>query len=121
MMLPYFYDLPVRFRLFGQTIEVTRNSEDFVEKEGLSGFACFRRNQIQIKDNPHRDKLGQTFFHELMHFVLYHAGAAYHPDKQDYMHQAEDFVDLCGSLLHQAFTSMEFEDWEFEETTPNGG
>ena len=105
--------IPARFKLFGQTINVVFKPEYFAENDGVYGCASYRLNEIQLR--PPTDTLPlsveqveQTFYHELMHFVLYHAGAAY-TGKKDYMHQEEGFVDLCGGLLHQAMTTAVYQ------------
>lgn len=104
--------IPERFKLMGQTIQVVYSPEKFNEADGRYGFSSYRKNEIQLRPstsvNPLNDEqIGQTFCHELMHFIIYHAGAAY-KGKEDYMHQDEGFIDLCGQLLHQALTTMEY-------------
>ena len=42
-----------------------------------------------------------TFFHELMHAVLFTTGLTDHSEKE---------VDLWGALLHQFMTSVEFKE-----------
>lgn len=105
--------VPKHFKLMGQTIQVVFLPEIFVEKDGFYGFSSYRQNQIQLRPstsiNPLTDEqICQTFCHELMHFILYHAGNAY-KGKEEYMHQDEGFVDLCGHLLHQALITMEYD------------
>ena len=104
--------IPKRFKLMGQTIEVEYQSDHFRDN-GWEGTASYRRNKIILQPNSDAvplkpEMLEQTFMHELVHFVLYHSGAAY-TGKRDYMHQDEGFVDLTASLLHQALTTMEYE------------
>jgi len=106
--------IPKRFKLFEQTIAVTFDPKNFIEQDGYQGFACYRTNQIQLRESntttPRSDdQINQTFYHELMHFILYHAGAA-NTGKKDYLHQEEGLVDLCGSLLHQALATMEYDE-----------
>ena len=104
--------IPNKFKLFGQTIKVVCDHSFFTEKDGYCGFASYRANQIQLlPSTPTRpltdEQISQTFCHELMHFIIYHAEASC-SGKADFMHQDEGFIDLCGSLLHQALTTMEF-------------
>ena len=104
--------IPNSFQLLGQRITVVVDPSCFTEKDSAYGYASYRTNQIQLRPSTethplNQEQLEQTFCHELMHFILYHAGAAY-SGKHDYMHQDEGFVDLCGSLLHQAITTMEY-------------
>ena len=105
--------IPTRFRLFGQTITVCFDPEKFIENDDIYGACSYRRNEIQLRPSTKTrplssEQIAQTFWHELTHFVLYHAGAAY-SGKSNYMHQDEGFVDLVGSLLHQAVSTFEFE------------
>jgi predicted SprT family Zn-dependent metalloprotease len=105
--------IPNKFKLLGQTITVAFPHERFTDTDGEYGFASYRKNEIQLRPSSpmlplSEEQIAQTFWHELTHFVLYHAGAAY-SGKSDYMHQDEGFVDLVGSLLHQAVSTFEFE------------
>lgn len=104
--------IPKSFQLLGQTIRVVFRPEKFTEHDGNTGFASYRLNEIQLcpstETHPLTDKqIEQVFWHELTHFVLYHSGAAY-SGKEDYMHKEEGFVDLVGSLLHQAVTTFNY-------------
>lgn len=106
-------ELPTRFKLFGQTISVMFSPERFTDSDGLYGFSCYRKNEIQLRPSTEtlpftHEQIMQTFWHELTHFILFYAGAAY-GGKTDYMHQDEGFIDIVGSLLHQAVESFEFE------------
>ena len=105
--------IPGRFKLLGQTISVVFVPGEFTERDGAHGFASYRLNQIQLRPPTEThplsaEQIGQTFCHELTHFILFHAGAAY-TCKDDDMHRDEGFVDLFGSLLHQALTTMEYD------------
>lgn len=104
--------IPNNFKLLGQTITISFCPDKFTDSDGHYGFACYRKNEIQLRPStatlPLSDEqIAQSFWHELTHFVLYHAGAAY-SGKSDYMHQDEGFVDLVGSLFHQAVSTFEF-------------
>jgi len=104
--------IPNKFQLLGQTISVSYQPDKFSESESAYGFASYRRNEIQLRPstevNPlSEEQIAQTFWHELTHFVMFFAGAAYSA-KTDYMHQDEGFVDLVGSLYHQATSTFEF-------------
>lgn len=103
--------IPDRFKLFGQTIKVEYPQEVFREKDGYEGFAVYRLNEIQLRpySAASKEKMEQTFYHELTHFILYHAGASY-SGKTEYMHQDEGFVDIVASLLHQAISSFEYDE-----------
>jgi len=43
--------IPDRFKLFGQTINVTYPEHVFKEKDGYEGFAVYRLNEIQLRPN----------------------------------------------------------------------
>jgi len=105
--------IPSRFKLLGQTISVVFTPDKFTENDGSVGFASYRLNKIELRPTTSvhpltEEQIGQTFWHELTHFVMYHAGASY-SGKEDYMHQDEGFVDLVGSLYHQAVSTFEFD------------
>jgi len=77
---------------------------EFIEKDaGCIGTSSYRENRIVLRPSLptyplNQEQLEQAFCHEVVHFLLYHAGAAY-SGKTDYMHQDEGFVDLLASLL----------------------
>lgn len=96
----------------GQTITVCYPAGLFTENDGYHGFASYRKNEIQLRPSTEINPLSaeqqeQAFWHELTHFILYHGGAAY-KGKEEFMHQDEGFVELVGSLLHQAVNSFEY-------------
>jgi predicted SprT family Zn-dependent metalloprotease len=103
-------NIPTRFKLFGQTINIVYPEHVFREKDGYEGFATYRTNEIQLRPNStlSQEAKEQTFFHELTHFILYHAGASY-SGKTEFMHQDECFVDMVSNLLHQAISTFEYE------------
>lgn len=106
-------DIPVRFKLFARTISVVWTEGPFVERPECSAFSSFRLDQIQMNPNPvvggpNDDRSKQSFCHELMHFILYHTGAAFRGDDPTLMHRDEDFVDLCGNMLHQVLETAEY-------------
>lgn len=94
--------IPNRFKLFGMTIEIVWDKEPFVERPEVSAFSSYRKNRIEL--NPNRsisgndEQVEQTFFHELMHFITYHAGSSYRGKDHSIMHQDEEFIDLAGCL-----------------------
>lgn len=105
--------IPKRFKLMGQTVEVVYK-DDFRYENDWHGLTSFRRNKIELqtpsKDNPIPDcQIEGTFCHELMHFILFFTGSDYKSPKDD-LHCDEHLVDLCGQLLHQALSTMEFEE-----------
>jgi predicted SprT family Zn-dependent metalloprotease len=104
--------IPTRFKLFAQTILVEFDLTFFQDREGVYGYADYRRNRIILRPSSelvpvNEEQLEQTFLHELMHFILYHIPNV--PEDAGYLHQNEGIVDLLASLLHQARTTMEYE------------
>ena len=103
--------IPKRFKLLGQTIIVELESSLFI-KEDMYGYASYRRGRIGLQtsseDMPIPDDIIlTTFFHELMHHILYMAGE----DNIDPpLHKREYLVDRISGMLHQAFSTMEYED-----------
>ncbi len=110
-------NIPKSFKLLGQTINVIFDAAQFVEKDGYHGFASYRLNEIQLKPGLKKDLTEAAFCHELMHFILYHAEAAL-PKDSEYPHKEEGFVEMCGALLHQALTTMEYESEVEKEEIP---
>ena len=103
--------IPKRFKLLGQTINVVWDACHFIERTDAAAFASYRLKEIQMNPNVSyqtEEAKQQTFLHELVHFILYYSESSYQ-GKTDYMHQDEGFVDLTASLLHQALTTMEYE------------
>ena len=97
--------IPKRFKLLGQTIEVVENPSLGVTDDAR-GMAHYRMSKIEIQpngeNNPFPDShIGHTFCHELTHFLFHLAG--YPEDRSD-----EIKVDRIAGLLHQALTTMEY-------------
>lgn len=104
--------IPKSFKLLGQTVRVTWNNQPFIEKDGYVAFACYRTNEIQMNpDMPYRndEQRQQSFMHELIHFIIYYSQTT--RDKtSEFMHEDEPFIDMTAHLLHQALTTMEYQD-----------
>ena len=99
--------IPKRFKLLGQTIEVVYE-EKILSRNGLCGQARFDDNQIALLKHTSEiprpaTSVEQTFFHEMMHFVL--TGAGFKELCAD-----EQFVDIVGNLLHQVLTTAEYDE-----------
>lgn len=108
-------EIPKRFKLLGRIIEVNENAR-LMQDRNWTGAADYAKDVIEILPindtyQASRAKIEQTFCHELCHHLLYHAGGSINYDLKsgDYIHKNEEFVDLLGSLLHQALTTMEYE------------
>jgi len=98
--------IPKRFQMHGQVIEVQFN-EKLNYRDDNRGLASFRRNVIELQPTSDstpmpQTHIEQTFCHELIHYLFHHAGMAEDRDN-------EQKVDLLASILHQAFTTMEYE------------
>lgn len=107
--------IPKRFKLLGRTIEVVDNPRLFQERN-WNGAACYEEGKIELQpicevNRMSACKAEQVFCHEFAHFLLYFAGAAVNHDLKGggYIHNNEEFVDLLGSCIHQALTTMEYE------------
>jgi predicted SprT family Zn-dependent metalloprotease len=102
--------IPKRFKLMGRTIEVEYDNQ-LLYDDDRQGSAQYRFNKIVLQprnDAQPMPNLEQTFCHELIHWILYFSGAAYKGDR-DHMHQEEGLVDVMACLMHQALTTMEYE------------
>jgi len=107
--------LPKRFQLMGRKIEVVERV-DLLQDRDWTGAAVYSQDKIELLPTSEiyvrsQAAVEQTFFHELVHHLLYHAGGAINHDLKSggYLHKNEEFVDLLGSLLHQAVTSAEYD------------
>lgn len=99
--------IPKRFKLCGQTIEVVFD-ELLIHKNDNRGEAVYRDNTIKlmpaITGNPTpKTAIEEAFCHEMTHFILHTAG--YRDEASD-----EAMVFRLGHLLHQALTTMEYEE-----------
>lgn len=100
-------NIPKRFKLFGQTIEVEMQ-EYLNDKSDCRGQTKYRENKIylQMIDGKYYSRpvenLDQTFCHELVHWILYLM--------HEKLEEDEKFVEVFSSLLHQALTTAQYED-----------
>jgi hypothetical protein len=98
--------IPKRFKLFGQTIEV-KEDPNLWHDQNYVGLADYRNNRITLQSTTEGcscpvEQIEQTFCHELLHHLFDKGG--YADDRGN-----EDKVDMLASLLHQALTTMEYE------------
>ena len=103
--------IPKKFKILGQTIDIIFETQELI-KHDLVGSAVYRENKILLRPSTEstpltNEQIEFTFYHELIHYILYFAEAAY-SGKSEYMHQDEGFVDLCAGLLHQALSTMDY-------------
>lgn len=96
--------IPKRFKLYAQEIEV-EIVKDLFDKQDDCGLADYRQNKIQLQciaTQPRpTTQQEQWFCHELVHFILYHAG-------YDKLRKDEDLVERVSLLLHQALSTAEY-------------
>lgn len=102
-------NIPSRFQLFGRWIEVDF-VDDLVDGRNIVGSSNYDKQHIHLQRPSASHKrsdaeIEQTFLHELTHLLLRGAG------RPDLCHD-EDFVAVFSSLLHQALTSVEYDDDE---------
>ena len=102
--------IPKRFKLHGQTIEV-KEDPNLLDSHDWNGAASYRRGEISIlpssPTSPRKPgQIEQTFCHELVHHLFYAANAK---AGDNWLHKDEEMVDLIASLLHQAITTAEYE------------
>lgn len=99
--------IPKRFKLMGQTIDVVYDAK-MADTDDCSGLAKYRFNQIALLPNTEGTlrlptRIEQTFLHELIHWMFYVLG-------ETDLRNNEKLVDSMAGLLHQALTTMEYED-----------
>lgn len=97
--------IPERLMLHGQVVAVIKDKL-LMTQQGNRGECRYDYNEIRLQPETEgvptpRGKLEQSFFHELYHQILFHAGA-------DELAKNEEHVDLVSNLLHQAFATAEY-------------
>lgn len=96
--------IPKSFKLFGRTVSVII-VPGLVAREDARGVSSYRLQQIQLEPLGEVNLIEnqeQTFCHELIHWLLFALG-------EGELGNNEKFVDLMGSALHQALTTMEYD------------
>jgi hypothetical protein len=111
MGTPNRFKIPNRFRLLGQTIEVELQS-NLVYDNDNGGEARYRGNKIALQQSTEGfprllSQIEGNFFHELIHWILYMMGWV---DSEGVpLNDDEKFVRLVSGFLHQALTTMEYD------------
>jgi hypothetical protein len=106
------FRIPKAFTLFGQRIEV-QWSRTLVDDSDSVGISKLRKNAIVLQTGDGVEvsrppsMVEQVFFHEIVHWIFHILG-------EDEFDANEKLVDLVGHALHQAFTTMEFNEEENE-------
>ena len=108
--------IPTKFKLLGQTITV-EFQDDITYFEDVVAWAKYRQNKIILQPSTKqtpivREKIEHNFLHELVHFILYYTSGDV--EVEGPLHKDEHFVDRLAGFLHQALTTMEYENSENE-------
>jgi hypothetical protein len=94
--------IPKCFSILGHTYNVVL-SDNFLEVTGNLGSANHHTNAISVQKPTQailsESQAEQTFWHEVVHVILYHMNA-------EELHKDEDFVDTFAGHLHQVIESM---------------
>ncbi len=91
--------IPKSFRLMGHTYRVeVVDEKDWLEDDDV-GACHHERHLILIRANQDDSAKQHTFCHELVHAILGRMG-------ENELDDDEQFVDVFGALLHQAWTSI---------------
>lgn len=98
--------IPTRINLIGRTIKVIQDNKLIHDNEWL-GVAIYREDKIKLQPSTKQRPLtkectGSTYCHELTHWILFSMG-------KHELNKDEEFVDLFGSLLHQALDSAKYD------------
>jgi hypothetical protein len=106
--------IPVRFKLLGHTIVVSYEPEAHYDK-GRYGACSFEGKWIKLcPPAPSmpitQSSLEHTFLHELGHMILYHCHGLEKTKGDSALYDNEAFVDFYAGLLHQALTTMEYDE-----------
>jgi len=98
------FKIPKSFKLLGFDWKVKYDNKKLNDKENY-GESHFFSNSIILSttqglESLSKDKINQTFFHELVHAIL-------DTMKEHDLSENEKFVDLFGNLLYQFIKTME--------------
>lgn len=102
--------IPTKFKLLGRTINVVYRST-LINDEGMLGRAKYDDGLIILQSDEKgmpipQDLLEESFFHELIHHIFSIAGdSRFDPP----LTKREFLVERVSGLLHQAFTTAEYE------------
>ncbi|MAH50275.1 hypothetical protein CMI37_30925 [Candidatus Pacearchaeota archaeon] len=99
-------NIPAKFNLMGQTIEVEYLKGLRVETDGV-GEAAYGLNKIRIQENAEgnprtREAIEETFCHELVHWILKMM-------EENNLRIDERFVGIFSGLLHQALSTFSWD------------
>jgi predicted SprT family Zn-dependent metalloprotease len=99
--------IPKSFNLLGKTITV-EDDPRLIFTDGANGMAHYRTSRIRLQPHCHEQPVlavdrEHTFLHELVHHILVSM-------EQQKLNDDEKFVNLFSGLLHQAITTMEYDE-----------
>lgn len=101
--------IPKSFKLMGK-IYTVEDMPNLIYSDAASGMAYHRSRRIGLQTSsieypiPDEDR-EQSFLHELTHHIL-------HVMKETKLNDNEKFVDMFAGFLHQALTTMEYDEEE---------
>ena len=90
--------IPKKFQLMGHTINVRIVPHKEWADDETVGFWNCENMTISVRAGLGDSHTQQIFCHELVHAILANMG-------EDELNSNEKFVDVFGSLLHQAWTT----------------
>lgn len=102
--------IPTKFKLLGRTINVVYSST-LINDDGLLGQAKYDDGLILLQSDEKgmpisQDLLEENFLHELIHHIFRIAGdSKFDPP----LNKREFLIQRVAGLLHQAFTTAEYE------------
>jgi hypothetical protein len=96
--------IPSSFELHGMTYNI-KMLDNLAAEDDRAGEIAYRYNEIRIQNvmkgvSIDENRQGQVFCHELVHAIL--------DEMQSKLRSDETFVDLFGSLLHQALITCAY-------------
>jgi len=97
--------IPDRIKILDQIIKITWNDR-YCTKEGVLGQSNLSFNEIMLchkydgREIP-QEKINQTFFHELSHFIMYIM-------RREKLVHDETFVDNLGTVLCNIMLNNDF-------------
>ena len=101
--------IPKSFKLFGQKITVELSKKAFKNHKRCFGWAVYQNNKLILRKPSSgypltRDQLESIYLHEMVHFIMLHAGPSLNTPLKNkgHLHADEGFVDTVAQLLHQA-------------------
>ena|SRR5688572_1735757 len=92
--------IPKSFKLMGHTVSVKLVPAKDWSDDDTVGFWNSENNTISVIADLDETRIQQVFCHELVHAILSNMA-------EEELNGNEKFVDVFGSLLHQAWSSCE--------------